>query len=122
MCGPSPIAPTTHHPAVAPRLTFVCVLVRRVADFKFDDSSKAELHGLAGTSFIDKCDGRKVKQQPDGALNPKAEAAKSGADAGKAGFVDRIYQSSPKVTQIKLEGGAALYDVTQSDSWMDTTV
>ena len=41
--------------------------------------------------------------QSAGAIVAPDEAAKSGADAGKPGFVDRIYLDSPKALQVKLK-------------------
>lgn len=46
--------------------------------------------------------------QAAGPIVAPDEAAKSGADAGKPGFVDRIYLDSPKAVQIKLKVGADL--------------
>ncbi len=91
--------------------------------FKFDDALKVALHGFKKTVFIDKADGRKEKIQ-DEPVEVKKEADRSARDAGvEHGFVDRIHYNSPNTFQfVERDSGKILYDVTQSESWTDTTV
>lgn len=56
-------------------------------------------------------------------ITAERESAVSGAAAGKAGYLDRIYLSSPKQTEVRLASQSkTLYIVQQSSSWPDTTL
>jgi glucose-6-phosphate 1-epimerase len=93
---------------------------------RFTDTKVVELHGFGGTQFVDKCDGRKVKMQDEGAvITAESASAASGTAAGKKGFVDRIYLNSPTECEVRLKGVGntkTLYHVQQSASYPDTTL
>ncbi|GMI07956.1 hypothetical protein TrVE_jg13303 [Triparma verrucosa] len=90
--------------------------------FLFQETNTVELSGgLGGKTYIDKCDGRKKKEQGDGPIVIPAEATRSGRDAGKEGYVDRIYTNSGQ-SFVFARSGVELYNVTQSPSWPDTTL
>ena len=54
--------------------------------------------GLAADTSLSHC-----CAQSAGPIVAPDEAAKSGADAGKPGFVDRIYLDTPQTLQVKLK-------------------
>ena len=118
-----PTAPPPHRPRRA-LLSFTSCFHTYL---RFDDTAPLELHGLGGASFVDKCDGNKIKTQDADVITLEAESARSGTDAGKAGFVDRIYLGTAAAQKCETEvkdsrTGATLYVIEQSNGWPCTTV
>jgi glucose-6-phosphate 1-epimerase len=91
--------------------------------FRFSDTADVLLSGLAGNQYTDKCGDRTIKTQSDDShqLSIPAESAKSGKEAEREGFVDRVYHNTGSDFEFSREG-RALYRVSQTESFQDTTL
>lgn len=122
---------------------------------RFDDANTVRVKGFTGVSFLDKCNHRvtsvqddlsiaeqqetkkkaetgvdavgTARKDEDGAFSIGAEAALSGARAGKKGYVDRVYTAVPLVTVTSSNPAGGLgnfrnFRISQSESWPNTTV
>jgi len=92
--------------------------------FLFEDTSKVHILGLDDSDFIDKVDGRKLKNQNGKMIRIEDEAHRSASEAGLEkikGYVDRIYLNTGTNFEFKQEN-QSLYKVNISPSFADTTV
>lgn len=82
------------------------------------DATGTTVQGLAGKSYVDKCDQMKLKSSDRIKSSVKEMADQSGAEAGKPGFVDRVYEAAD---QVMLETASGRVLVSQQ-GWPNTTV
>jgi len=85
------------------------------------NSEFVEVDGLEEKFYMDKCDKNTKKEQHPGRWTPKTEAGKSGRDAGKKGYVDRVYDACDLVTVVD-HNKEVTFEVRQSPAWTHTTV
>ena len=88
------------------------------------DSAQVVVEGLAGQQYIDKCDGMKVKVQHEGEWKVGDEASRSGEEAGKPGYVDRVYCPTEEVCIHSTDPAKPEWSRTclQSPEWPNVTV
>jgi len=88
------------------------------------DSSAVEVEGLAGQAFIDKCDGMKAKVQHEKQWKVGTEAEASGEEAGKPGYVDRVYAATEEIAVHSIDPTKSDWGRTcvQSPEWPNVTI
>ena len=112
--------------------------------FKVEDIHKVDIYGFDDTKYIDKCDNKKSKLSnrgdksdgnidyySEGAPSPSAasslsiqnEANKSGLEANKKGYVDRVYENHNNQDITLANVGASTHlHISQSSSYPQTVL